>query len=243
MKLMLVEGPGKIPTLKKLLDSSWKVMATNGHLRELSDSNNGYGFNFDDFQPTFSYIECKKATMNQIIEIAKNCENIYIAGDPDREGEAISWHIYQLLPDNLKKKSKRVEFHELTKTEIDKAINNPRLIDQNLVNAQFARAVLDKLFGYKASDAVRRSGVGGTSAGRVQSMALKLINERQKEIESFQEETWFEIIPILENNLKLTYKVQDKNGKYVNQIFSSFVEANKFASTLNDEYIVSHISD
>lgn len=245
MKLMIVEGPGKIPTLKKILGPDWKVMATNGHLRELSEDNGGYGFNFTDFQPSFAFIEGKRAVMNNIINTAKdkNCETIYIAGDPDREGEAISWHIYDLLPTTLKNKSKRVDFHELTKPEIEKAINNPREIDQNLVDAQFARSVLDKLFGYKASDAVRRSGVGGTSAGRVQSMALKLIDDRRKEIENFKEENWYEVIPVLENGLKLTYKVKDEKGKLLTKEFTTKEEAENFVKTLNDNYVVSHVSD
>ncbi|MCH9612153.1 MAG: DNA topoisomerase 1 [Chlamydiia bacterium] len=184
--LIIVESPTKIKTLKKFLKGNFRIASSVGHIRDLPKK--GIGIDFENnFEPTYEPMADKKEVISQLKKAAKECDVVYLAPDPDREGEAIAWHIKELLPPGTK--CKRITFNELTKGVVNKALENPREIDLSLVNAQQARRILDRIVGYKISPIlqrrVKRSGTGSLSAGRVQSVALRLIVEREREIEAF----------------------------------------------------------
>ena len=184
MKLFIVESPNKCGKLRKFLGNDYNVTASVGHVRNLPRK----GINIDvrhGFEPTYEVSEKKKDVVKKILELSSKAEEIILATDPDREGEAISFHIYDLLPAKDKKKCTRVTFTEITKKAVLEALKNKRAIDDNLVQAQKARVVLDRLIGYKISPLLWVSVASKTSAGRVQSIALKLICDRHKEIEAF----------------------------------------------------------
>jgi len=185
MKLLVVESPTKARKIQGFLESGYKVLASLGHIREIPPD----GMNIDiqnGFEPTFQVIKGKGEIVKEIKDEAKKAEVVYLASDPDREGEAIASHIRDILDASSRKKCKRVSYTEITKKAITDAIKNARDIDMNLVSAQKARQVLDRLIGYRASPLLWRTVGKGTSAGRVQSIALKLICERQKEIDEFK---------------------------------------------------------
>lgn len=238
MKLMIIEGAGKIKTLRKFLPNDFKVIATAGHFREINNTeNNKYGFNFEDFIPKWDIIQGKENITKDIKANGNSANEIYIATDPDREGEGIAWHIYETLDKKDLPKTKRVTFTEITQNEINKALNNPRDLDNNMVNSQFARAVLDKLFGYKSSKLVQIK-AGGKSAGRVQSVALKLINDREKEIENYKETNWYTIEPTLTDNKQLPIKVSYVNvdgDKYEKQKINTQQEAINLVNNLKKD--------
>lgn len=187
--LVIVESPAKAKTIGKYLGKNYTVKASVGHVRDLPKSKLGVEIE-NNFEPQYITIRGKGPVINEIKKEAKKADKIYLATDPDREGEAISWHLLNIL--NLSEdEAVRIEFHEITKDAIKKAIKNPRKIDKDLVDAQQARRVVDRLVGYKISpllwDKVRK----GLSAGRVQSVATKIICDREKEIEAFiPEEYW-----------------------------------------------------
>lgn len=187
--LVIVESPAKAKTIGKYLGKNYTVKASVGHVRDLPKSKLGVEIE-NNFEPQYITIRGKGPVINEIKKEAKKADKIYLATDPDREGEAISWHLLNIL--NLSEDDVvRIEFHEITKDAIKKAIKNPRKIDKDLVDAQQARRVVDRLVGYKISpllwDKVRK----GLSAGRVQSVATKIICDREKEIEAFiPEEYW-----------------------------------------------------
>src|SRR5688500_10867336 len=180
--LVIVESPAKAKTINKFIGSDYIVKASVGHVRDLPKSE--LGVDEVTFLPTYEVLEGKEKVVSELRAAAKNASMIYIASDPDREGEAIGWHVVNLLGVDAKK-VRRILFHEITKNAVKKAIDNPGEIDLNKVNAQQARRVLDRLVGYKLSpllwDKVRR----GLSAGRVQSVAMKMIVEREEEIKAF----------------------------------------------------------
>src|SRR5215831_14571571 len=181
--LVVVESPAKAKTINKYLGRDYKVVASMGHIRDLPKSKLGVDVE-NDFEETYESIESRKKVIKELKDAAKDATDIYVATDPDREGEAIGWHLKQELK-GKKKKIHRLTFNEITKKAVQDALNNPRSIDEKMVAAQRARRVLDRLVGYKISpllwDKVRR----GLSAGRVQSVALKLICDREREIERF----------------------------------------------------------
>jgi len=181
--LVVVESPAKAKTINKYLGRDYKVIASMGHIRDLPKSKLGVDVD-DDFAEEYVSLESRKKVLKELKDAAKDVSNIYVATDPDREGEAIGWHLIQELK-GKKRKFHRLTFNEITKKAVQEALNNPRSIDEKMVAAQRARRVLDRLVGYKISpllwDKVRR----GLSAGRVQSVALKLICDREKEIEKF----------------------------------------------------------
>ena len=185
MKLFIVESPSKCPKLRSYLGDGFKVTASMGHVREIpADS-----MNIDipgGFIPTFQISASKKDVVAEIRSLAKEADEIFLATDPDREGESISQHLYDLLDKTSQKKCCRVTFQEITKKAVAEALKHPRKIDDNLVNAQKARQVLDRLIGYTASPTLWKTVGRGTSAGRVQSIALRLICERQAEIDAFK---------------------------------------------------------
>jgi DNA topoisomerase-1 len=184
--LVVVESPSKAKTINKYLGSGYKVVASVGHIKDLPKK--GIGIDFDnDFEPTYEVIPGKEKVIRELKSAAKDVDTIYVATDPDREGEAIGWHIKEELEGRGKSRKtvRRVMFNEITKSAIQESFKNPTDIDENLVNAQQARRLLDRIVGYQVSpllwDKVRR----GLSAGRVQSVALRLVVEREREIQAF----------------------------------------------------------
>src|SRR6476620_9884741 len=187
--LVVVESPAKAKTINKYLGRDFKVVASMGHIRDLPKSKLGVAVD-DDFAEEYESSTSRKKVIKELKDAAKDATDIYVATDPDREGEAIGWHLAQELG-GKKKKIHRLMFNEITKKAIQEAIKHPQVIDERMVNAQRARRVLDRLVGYKISpllwDKVRR----GLSAGRVQSVALKLVCDREREILQFvPEEYW-----------------------------------------------------
>src|ERR1700681_87833 len=188
--LVVVESPAKAKTINKYLGRDYKVIASMGHIRDLPKSKLGVDVD-NDFAEQYESIVARKKVIKELKDAAKDATDIYIATDPDREGEAIGWHIAQELG-GKKRKIHRLMFNEITKKAIQEALKHPKDIDLKMVDAQRARRVLDRLVGYKISpllwDKVRR----GLSAGRVQSVALKLVSDREREIENFvPEEYWY----------------------------------------------------
>lgn len=184
--LVIVESPTKAKTIGKFLGGKYRVKASVGHIRDLPKSRLGVDLE-NDFAPTYIVPMAKKATVKELKHIAANASSFWLATDPDREGEAISWHLKEALAEQIGNKPiHRVEFHEITKEAIDHAFANPREIDGNQVNAQQARRILDRLVGYKLSPLISdKLTMRGLSAGRVQSVALRLVVEREREIQAF----------------------------------------------------------
>ena len=194
--LVIVESPAKAKTIEKFLGDDYKVLSSYGHIRDLKkkefsiDVANGY-------QPTYEIPEDKKKLVKELKSEAKKADMVWLASDEDREGEAISWHLFEVLGlDPVK--TKRIVFHEITKPAILKAIENPRDIDVNLVNAQQARRVLDRIVGFELSPILWRKVKPALSAGRVQSVAVRLIVEREREVNAFVSESWYKVTAIFE---------------------------------------------
>ncbi len=187
--LVIVESPAKGKTIEKFLGKDFQVVASMGHIRDLPEKSLGIDIE-NNFTPEYGITEDKEKTVNNLKKLAKGADTVWIATDEDREGEAIGWHLCHAL--NLDTKTtKRIVFHEITKTAILKAIDSPRTIDIDLVDAQQARRLLDRLVGYKVSPVLWKKIRKGLSAGRVQSVAVKLIVEREREIQAFTpEESW-----------------------------------------------------
>ena len=192
-KLVIVESPSKSKTIEKYLGKDYKVVSSLGHIRDLSTSGK-YGFGVDvenDFKPDYKIIKGKNKLVKELKKDVKDADFVYLATDPDREGEAISWHLYDTLgltPNNYK----RIVFNEITKDVILNSFNNARMIDDDLVKSQEARRILDRIIGFRLSK-LMQSKTGGKSAGRVQSVALKLIVDREREIQAFIPEEYYEI--------------------------------------------------
>src|SRR4030043_1524456 len=184
-KLVIVESPAKARTLNKILGRSYSVKASLGHVRDLPRSSLGVDTD-KGFTPKYVIPPGKKKIVGEIKEAISKASSIYLATDPDREGEAISWHLVQATKlDKNDRPVHRVVFHEITKDAVQEAFQSPRSIDMNLVNAQKARRVLDRLVGYKLSPLLWRKVQRGLSAGRVQSVALRIIVDREREIQKF----------------------------------------------------------
>ncbi len=194
--LVIVESPAKAKTIKKFLGTGYDVIASQGHVRDLPKSQMGVSPE-DDFEPKYITIRGKGEILSELRKAAKKADKIYLATDPDREGEAISWHLQTLLKLN-EKAANRITFNEITKNAIKNSIKNPRRIDMGLVDAQQARRVLDRIVGYKISPLLWSKIKSGLSAGRVQSVALRLICEREKEINDFVPEEYWSLDAILD---------------------------------------------
>lgn len=198
--LVIVESPAKIKTLQKFLGSNYVFASSIGHIRDLPVKEFGIDLE-EDFTPKYVIMEDKENVIKDLKKMAKQCETVYLCPDPDREGEAIAWHIREILPEETV--TKRVSFNSITKEAVIKAIENPREINQALVDAQQARRLLDRIVGYKISPILNRRiqrGRGeGVSAGRVQSVALKLVVDREKEIEAFIPVEYWNLAAILKN--------------------------------------------
>ena len=211
--LVIVESPAKAKTIKKFLGSNFNVKASMGHVRDLPKSKLGIDVE-NDFEPNYITIRGKGKTLNKLRKAAKKSEEVYLATDPDREGEAISWHLsYALkLSDD---ENNRIAFNEITKTAIQNAIKEPRKINKDLVDAQQARRLLDRLVGYRLSPLLWKKVRKGLSAGRVQTVAVKIICEREEEIRNFEEDEYWSLEVELKNsddeNLKADlYRINNK---------------------------------
>lgn len=188
MKLVVIEGPGKRDTIKKYLGDNYEVMATKGHVRDLPTKS--FGINMNNFEPEYQIMADKGDIIKHLKDLAGKADEVLLATDPDREGEAISWHIANILGFDKDKKC-RIVFNEISKDTVQNALKNPRALDQNLIDAQQARRVLDRIVGYKISPILCKKIQPKLSAGRVQSVALKLVVERENEIENFvPQEYW-----------------------------------------------------
>ena len=181
--LVIVESPAKAKTIEKFLGKDFKVASSFGHIADLPSKELGVDVD-GDFSPKYEVTKDKKTVVKNLKDLAKKAEIVWLASDEDREGEAIAWHLAQTLKLD-QSKTKRIVFHEITKTAIDKAVKNPRAIDYDLVDAQQARRVLDRIVGYELSPVLWRKVKGGLSAGRVQSVSVRLIVEREREIKAF----------------------------------------------------------
>jgi DNA topoisomerase-1 len=214
--LVIVESPAKARTIKKYLGNDFNVIASMGHVRDLPPKK--FGVNIDEgFEPSYSIIKGKEEFVKEIKKKAANCEKILLATDPDREGEAISWHLSHILKLDSEDEN-RITFNEITKSGIEKGISSPRKIDSYLVNAQQARRVLDRLVGYKLSPFLCRKIQRGLSAGRVQSVALRMIVDRENKIRAFVPKEYWSIIVLLDPNSSGDKKFQakfwgNKNGE------------------------------
>ena len=189
--LVIVESPAKAKTIEKFLGKDFKVESSFGHIADLPTKELGVDVD-GDFKPKYLVSKDKKAVVKKLKDLAAKAEMVWLASDEDREGEAIAWHLAETLSLD-KTKTKRIVFHEITKSAIQKAIENPRGIDYNLVDAQQARRVLDRIVGYELSPVLWRKVKGGLSAGRVQSVSVRLIVEREREIQDFKPEASFRI--------------------------------------------------
>ncbi len=195
---MIVESPAKAKTIEKFLGKDYKVMSSYGHIRDLQKKDLGIDME-NNFTPIYEVPADKKKVVDELKKEAKKAEVVWLASDEDREGEAISWHLHEAL--NLEKKeTRRIAFHEITKNAILHAIKNPREIDKNLVDAQQARRILDRIVGFELSPVLWRKIKPSLSAGRVQSVAVRLIVEREREIEAFQTEASYRVVAIFKKD-------------------------------------------
>lgn len=213
--LVIVESPAKVKTIKKFLGKNYEVMASNGHVRDLPKSQLGFDPS-NDYEPKYITIRGKGELLAGLRKEAKKADRIYLATDPDREGEAISWHLTKAL--KLEGKDvERITFNEITKTAVKNSLKNPRQIDMNLVDAQQARRMLDRMVGYKISPLLWAKVKRGLSAGRVQSVALRIICDREAEIEAFIPQEYYTLDVVLDNlDAKKQFVAKfygDKNGK------------------------------
>ena len=240
-KLVIVESPAKANTIKKFLGGSTKVVASMGHIRDLPKSKLGVDVE-NDFEPEYINIRGKGDLIKSLNKDAKKAKKVYIATDPDREGEAIAWHLANILASESDKIT-RVTFNEITKTAVQKAIKEPRNIDINLVDAQQARRVLDRIVGYKMSPVLWKKVKRGLSAGRVQSVAVKLIVDREEEIEKFiPEEYWNIYADLEERDCKKNFEAKfiGKNGKK-QEIHSKEDVDNILKQIEKSDYIINEI--
>lgn len=237
-KLVIVESPSKAKTIGKYLGSTYKVVASVGHVRDLPKSKLGVNIE-EDFEPQYINIRGKGDIIKELKKESRNASHIFLATDPDREGEAISWHLAYILgipPEEVK----RIEFNEITKDKIKDAISKPRGIDQGLVDAQQARRVLDRLVGYQISPLLWKKVQKGLSAGRVQSVALKILCDREEEINNFIPKEYWTVNAVFTKDKDFTAKLIKKNGKKLT--IANKEENDKILKDLsNSEFIVAKL--
>lgn len=226
--LVIVESPAKAKTIEKFLGKDFKVESSFGHIADLPSKELGVDVE-GDFMPKYEVSKDKKAVVKKLKDLAKNADMIWLASDEDREGEAIAWHLAETL-DLDKAKTKRIVFHEITKSAILKAIENPRDIDYHLVDAQQARRVLDRIVGYELSPVLWRKVKGGLSAGRVQSVSVRLIVEREREIQDFVPEASYRIDAEFSNEEGQTFKAKLPKTFNTKEEAYKFLESNASAS-------------
>ena len=222
--LVIVESPAKAKTIEKFLGSDFKVESSFGHIADIPANEMGVDVE-NNFKPTYEVSADKKALVKKLKQLAKDAEMVWLASDEDREGEAIAWHLAEELKIKPEKR-KRIVFHEITKNAILKAIDNPRDIDYNLVNAQQARRVLDRLVGYELSPVLWRKVKRGLSAGRVQSVSVRLIVEREREIQDFKSEASYNISAEFKTEQNRTFKAKLSKSFATQQEAEAFLNAN-----------------
>jgi DNA topoisomerase-1 len=222
--LVIVESATKAKTIEKILGKDFKVVSCVGHISDLPVKELGVDVE-NDFKPKYIIPTEKKTVIRDLKKYVKDSEKIWLASDEDREGEAIAWHLYENL--NLSDKDyERIVFHEITKSAIDRALNNPREIDYNLVNAQQARRVLDRLVGYELSPVLWRKVKAGLSAGRVQSVSVRLIVEKEREIKNFESASSYKITAFFISNSGSTFKAELDTKFYNIDEIKKFLENN-----------------
>lgn len=226
--LVIVESPAKAKTIEKFLGKEYQVESSYGHIADLPSKEIGVDV-ANDFKPKYEVSSDKKALVKKLKDLAKNAEIVWLASDEDREGEAIAWHLAEELKLDPNK-TKRIVFHEITKTAIQKAIENPRGIDYNLVNAQQARRVLDRLVGYELSPVLWKKVKGGLSAGRVQSVSVRLIVEREREIQEFNPEGSYSISAEFTNEAGKIVKAKLGKNFATQEEAQQFLEKNNGAT-------------
>ena len=225
--LVIVESPAKAKTIEKFLGKDFKVESSFGHIADLPSKELGVDVD-GDFKPKYKVSKDKKAVVKKLKDLAQKAEMVWLASDEDREGEAIAWHLAESL--NLdKNKTKRIVFHEITKSAIQKAIENPRGIDYDLVDAQQARRVLDRIVGYELSPVLWRKVKGGLSAGRVQSVSVRLIVEREREIQNFKPEASYRIDAEFSNEAGQAFKAKLPKNFSTKDEAQAFLEKNATA--------------
>ncbi|SCG83460.1 DNA topoisomerase I [Proteiniborus sp. DW1] len=237
--LVIVESPAKAKTISKFLGKNYEVKASVGHIRDLPKSKLGIDIE-NNFEPQYITIRGKGPIIKELKSEAKKAKKILLATDPDREGEAISWHLANILDLDENQKS-RIEFHEITKSAIQNAIKNPRAINKSLVDAQQARRVLDRLVGYKISPLLWKKVRKGLSAGRVQSVATKLICDREEEIEKFIPKEYWSLDAILlkgKSKIKATFYGEFKDNKESKVELNTKEEVDKIISFIKDEEFI-----
>lgn len=238
--LVIVESPSKAKTIGKYLGSRYNVIASVGHVRDLPKSKLGIDID-DNFEPQYISIRGKGDLIKSLKKEASKASKVYLATDPDREGEAISWHLAFLL-DLDPEKACRIEFNEITKDTIKEAIKHPRKINMGLVDAQQARRVLDRLVGYQISPLLWRKVRKGLSAGRVQSAALKIICDREREIEKFEPKEFWNITAEFKKGKKFQAKLAEANGKKI--VVENKAQNDNIIKELNSgEFIVSDVKE
>lgn len=239
-KLVIVESPSKSRTIEKYLGNDYKVVSSKGHIRDLATSGKG-GLGIDienNFTPTYVISKDKKETVKELKETAKKCSEIYLASDPDREGEAIAWHLAEVLEVDKDQKN-RVIFNEITKNAVIEAFKSPRTIDMDLVKSQETRRMLDRIIGFKLSGLLQNK-IKSKSAGRVQSVALNLIVEREKEIQAFKSEEYWTIDALVtKNNKKFKASLNKVHGKKIK--IKNEEEAKAIENACNGDYVITKI--
>lgn len=246
MKLLIVESPAKCKTIAHYLGDEYQVESSIGHIRDLSIKGKG-GFGVDienNFQPEYVILKDKVAIVEKLKGIADLAEHVYLATDPDREGEAISWHLSEVL-NEPKEKVSRIVFNEITKSAILKALANDRDIDMNLVHSQESRRILDRIIGFRLSSLLQQK-IGSKSAGRVQSVALKLVVEREKEIEAFDKTEYWDLTAILKKQVgqaEILLKAKFYGTTENKMTLANEEQTNNvIASLKEDEYQVTNIA-
>ncbi len=247
-KLLIIESPNKIKTLSKYIDNDFEILATVGHIRDLSKF--GLGFDMESFEPKWVNIKDKKEIIEEIKEKASKSKEVYIATDPDREGEAIAWHIFKVIPKEFQNICYRVTFNEISKKAVLESFEKKREINEKWVQSQFSRRIIDRLIGFKLSQLLQNK-LKAESAGRVQSVALKFIADREKEINSFIPVEWFNIDITLKKDVSISlkqlnpkYKFEsNKEIKKSNFNFFKKEEASTVFDELDNKFIVESIGD
>ncbi len=236
MNLVIVESPAKSKTIEKYLGSGYKVLSSKGHIRNLSKKGK-YALGVDienNFKPDYVAIKGKSKVINELKKEVKNSDFVYLATDPDREGEAISWHLYDALKLNDDKYD-RIVFNEITKDAVTSSFENARKIDYDLVNSQETRLILDKIIGFRLSQLMQAK-TDGKSAGRVQSVALKLIVDKEREIEAFIEEEYYTIEALFDDFKANLIKYKDSDVE-----IKSSIEADEILSKLSNSFTIDNI--
>ncbi len=234
--LVIVESPSKSKTIEKYLGKDYKVISSKGHVRDLATTGKfGLGVDVENnFKPNYIPIKGKKKLITEMKKDVASADKVYLATDPDREGEAISWHLYDALGLN-DNNYERVEFHEITKDVVKDAFNHTRKIDNNLVKSQETRRIIDRIIGFRLSK-LMQSKTGGKSAGRVQSVALKLVVDREREIQAFNEEEYYTINAIFAD---FEAELEKYHGKKIE--IKSAVEADEILNKLSNAFKIANI--